>query len=71
MITIEQIREKLAEAIKESRMTQTQLANRLGIQPTQICSYLKGRKMPALDTFANLCAVLDVDTNEILCIDKF
>ncbi len=24
--------------------------------------------MPALDTFANLCAVLDVDANDVLCI---
>lgn len=26
--------------------------------------------MPALDTFANLCEVLDLDANEILCINK-
>ena len=26
------------------------------------------RSMPALDTFANLCAVLDLDPAEILCL---
>lgn len=68
MVTLTQIQTKIAEAIKQSGLTQTELARRLNIKPTQICSYIKGRKMPALDTFANLCAVLDVDTNDILCI---
>ncbi len=27
--------------------------------------------MPALDTFANLCAILDVDANDILCIADY
>ncbi len=70
MITTENIREKPTEAVKLSGISQTQLANSLQIQPTQICSYMNGRKMPALDTFANLCKVLDLDANEILCIDK-
>lgn len=27
--------------------------------------------MPALDTLANLCAVLDLDANEILCLNDY
>lgn len=27
--------------------------------------------MPALDTFAKLCAALDLDANEILCVNDF
>ena len=68
MITLEQIRERMCEAIHQGGITQTELAKRLNIKPTQISSYIHGRKMPALDTFANLCAVLDVDANDILCI---
>lgn len=67
MITLEQIQNKIAEAIKQSGMTQTAIANALNIKPTQICSYIKGRKMPALDTLANLCKLLDLDANYILC----
>ncbi len=48
-------------------MTQTAIAKAVNVKPTQICSYLKGRKMPALDTLANLCKLLDVDANYILC----
>ncbi|MBQ8291993.1 MAG: helix-turn-helix transcriptional regulator [Clostridia bacterium] len=68
MITLTQIQAKLAEAIQQSGMTQTDIAKRLNIKPTQICSYMHGRKMPALDTFANLCVVLDIDANDILCV---
>ena len=67
MITLEQIQIKIAEAIKQSGMTQTAIANALNIKPTQICSYIKGRKLPALDTLANLCKLLDLDANYILC----
>ena len=54
MITLEQIRERLGEAIRNSGMTQTELARRLGIRQPTIGQYLSGRSMPALDTFANL-----------------
>ncbi|MBE5730462.1 MAG: helix-turn-helix transcriptional regulator [Clostridiales bacterium] len=70
MITLEQIHTKLAEAIKQSGITQTELAKRLNIKQPTIGQYLSGRAMPALDTFANLCAILDIDANDILCIDS-
>lgn len=66
MITLEQIHNQIAEAIKHSGITQTELARRLDVRQSNISHYIKGDKMPALDTFANLCAVLDVDANEIL-----
>ena len=69
MITLEQIQKRLAEAIKQSGMTQSALAEKLGIKQPTISHYLKGDKMPALDTFANLCKVLDIDANDILCIN--
>lgn len=68
MITIDHIRNKLAEAIKQSGMTQNDIAAKIGVRRQQISCYIRGEKMPALDTFANLCAVLDVDANDVLCI---
>ena len=65
MITLAQIQIKLAEAITLSGKSQTEIANELGIRPTQICSYVKGRKMPAIDTLANLCKILDLDANDV------
>ncbi len=70
MIKLEQIRIKLQKAIKQSGITQTELAKRTGVIQQSIAQYLSGSAMPALDTFANLCVALDVDPAEILCIDK-
>ena len=67
MITLEQIQKRLAEVIKQSGMSQTAIAKALNITQSNISHYLKGDKMPALDTLANLCKLLDIDTNYILC----
>ncbi len=68
MIMLEQIRARLIQAVRESGLTQIEIAKRLNINSATISHYVKGDKMPALDTFANLCKVLDLDANEILCI---
>lgn len=68
MITLNQIREKIIEAIKNSGLSQTEIGKKLNVSQQTIGQYLNGRAMPALDTFANLCVILDVDANEILGI---
>lgn len=67
MITLADIQKKLAEEIKKSGLTQTGLARLLGIKQQTVGQYLSGRAMPALDTFANLCIILDIDPADILC----
>ena len=71
MIKTNQIHEKLSEAIKNSGITQSELARRLNLRQSNISHYIKGDKMPSLDTFANICAILDLDANEILCKNSF
>ena len=70
MVILKQIQIKLAEAIRLSVMPQAELARLLGVSQSLISHYLHGNKMPALDTFANLCKILDVDANDILCINE-
>lgn len=67
MISLTQIQEKLAQEIKNSSLSQSEIARKLGIKQTQISCYVHGKKMPALDTLANLCVILDVDPADILC----
>ena len=71
MIKSMQIQIKIIEAIKQSGLTQTELARRLNLTQSAIAHYAKGDIMPALDTFANLCAVLDLDPAEILCLTDY
>ena len=66
MVTLEMIQKNLASAIKQSGLTQTELGKRLGVSQQTISHYLKGTKLPALDTFANLCAIIDVNPADIL-----
>lgn len=68
MVTIELIRSRLIEAIKLSELSQTELAKKLNVKQPTVLMYLSGKAMPALDTFANICAVLDVDPAYILGI---
>mgnify|MGYP001630728998 CR=1 FL=1 len=71
MITTEQIRNRLKEAIIQSGMKKTEIAKKIGVCHQAIGQYLYQKKLPALDTFANLCAVLDVDPAYILCIKDY
>ena len=68
MIVQSRIQQRLAEAIRQSGMTQKEIAREMQVSQQMISQYLLGKKMPALDTFANLCAVLDVDPAYILCL---
>lgn len=69
MITLQNIQERIAEIIKQSGLTQKSIAEKLNVKQQTVQQYVSGRSMPALDTLANLCKLLDVDANYILCQD--
>ena len=69
MITLSDIQKRLSDAIKHSGYTQTALANNLSIGQQTISHYVKGDKLPALDTLANLCKILDISPAYILCFE--
>lgn len=69
MITIEMVRKRLQESIKQSGFSQTELAKKLGVSQPTIAYYLRGDKLPALDTLANLCKIIDVSPAYILCFE--
>ncbi len=69
MISNEQIRKRIIEAITQSGLTQTEIAKRIGVCQQTIASYLDQNKTPSVDTLANLCKELDLDANYILCIE--
>lgn len=66
MITLQEIQKNIAEAIRTSGMTQSALAKKLGVSQQTVSHYVKGDKLPAPDTLANLCRILDADANDIL-----
>ncbi len=68
MITTNDISKRLADAIKNSGVTQKVLAEKIGVKQQQISCYINGKTLPAIDTLANLCFVLGLDANDILCL---
>lgn len=70
MITLEQIRNNFQQELKDCGLTQTEIANRLHLSKQTVSCYVHGKKMPALDTFANLCKELDIDALRILCLGE-
>ena len=68
MISVERIKQNISNAIKYSGKTQTSIAKEVGVSQQMISSYIKGEKTPQIETLANLCKVLDLDANEILCL---
>lgn len=66
MIRIDEIQKRLREAIMQSGISQKDLADKLGINPSTVSKYMRLDKYPSLDTFANICEVLDVSADEIL-----
>ena len=70
MVTLEKIQNALAEALKQRTITQEELAKRIGVNQSMISHYITGRSMPALDTLSRICTELDLDANEILCVER-
>ena len=66
MIKIEEIQQRLREAIEYSHLSQKDIAEKLGVNPSTVSKYMRLDKFPALDTFANLCEILDVSADELL-----
>lgn len=70
MIYLSEIQKRLRDEIKSSTLSQKEIAERLGINPSTVSKYLRLDKFPALDTFANLCEILDVSADDILGLKK-
>ena len=66
MITIQEIQKRLREAIQYSDLSQKELAEKLGVNPSTVSKYMRLDKFPSIDTFANICQILDVSADEIL-----
>ena len=68
---LKKIQERLRESIKNSNLTQKEIAKELKISPQTISKYMKKDIFPALDTLSDLCKLLDVSADYILCIKDY
>ncbi len=68
---IKEIQKRIREAIAGSGIPQKEIAVRIGVSAQTVSKYMRTDVFPALDTFAKLCAVLDVSSDYILGIGDY
>lgn len=66
----EKIGKFIAECRKNKKMTQAELAEKLGVTDKSIGNWENGRNMPDLSLFKPLCDELDITINELLSGEK-
>ena len=66
-----EIQWRLRECVAASGIPQKEIAKRIGVSAQTVSKYMRKDVFPALDTFAKLCAVLDVKSDYILGITEY
>lgn len=62
----ELIKTRLAEEIKNSGMTNTEIAKAIGVNVSLITQFKKLLKLPSITTLSKICEVIGADANYIL-----
>lgn len=65
-VMINIIKKRLTEEISNSALSKTEIAAQLGVSPEMITQYCTTKKLPRLDTFAELCKILNVSADYLL-----
>ncbi len=66
-----EIQTRLRDAVKQSGIPQKEIAQKIGVSAQTVSKYMRENVFPALDTFAKLCAVVDVKSDDILGISEY
>ena len=68
---LKDIQQRLRECVVTSGIQQKDIAKGIGVSAQTVSKYMKKDVFPALDTFARLCAFLDVSSDYILGISEY
>jgi len=62
--------EILNEIMKEKELTQTLLAEKVGVKQSQVSEWLKGKSKPGYDNLKAICKALNISGDEILGLSE-
>lgn len=65
------LNERLKEARKQKNLTQTELANIIGVKPAEVSQYESGKRTPRYNVFIKMLDVLDMAADTALGRDQF
>ena len=66
----EKIGNFISECRKKKKLTQSELAERLGVTDKSVSNWENGRNMPDLSLFKPLCEELDISINDLISGEK-
>ena len=66
----EKIGRFISKCRKEQKLTQSELAEQLGITDRSVSNWENGKNMPDLSLFKPLCEILNITINELLSGEK-
>ena len=64
------VKENLKYFRKIKKLTQDEIANKLGISRSCYANYEQGIRQPSIDIFRNICIILECTSDEILGLDE-
>lgn len=64
-----EFKEILREILSESGKTQTELAKKINVKPSQISEWLRGKANPGYETLRNMIIGLDISPNYLLGLE--
>ena len=59
-------KERIAQELKGSALSQKELAEKLHIDPANITNWKKGKNVPSIQVLFDLCQLLDVSADYLL-----
>jgi len=62
--------EILKDIMIDKNLNQTQLANLVGVKPSQVSEWLSGKSKPGYDSLHSICEALDVSGDQILGLEE-
>ncbi len=68
---LKEIQRRIRECIAASGLQQKEIAKKIGVSAQTVSKYMRKDVFPALDTFAKLCALLDVKSDYVLGIAEY
>ena len=66
----EKIGKFILECRKNKKLTQSELAEKLGVTDKSISNWENGRNMPDLSLFKPLCDILEISINDLISGEK-
>lgn len=65
----ETLRVNLDRQLKKSGLTQKQLAEQLGISPSAVTNWIKGKNSPDIEYIAIMCDIFNIGISDLLVFD--